>query len=201
MIFFLTRGDGLLGWFNWIIGNGTYLYYLSILIICYFLLFYYSNNKAILISAISLNIISLLLTSFGYLDQLSSYFDFRLNNYLNIFNWIGFFSLGILAKDWLSKFLYNINKLIVPISILYLFCLFLSLKIEPNYGGYFSKIAIPMEIIGATMILSFSTLNIFNKSFILEVSKYTFAIYLTHFLIFPIKKYWVIHFFLNFSIL
>jgi fucose 4-O-acetylase-like acetyltransferase len=71
LIFFVARGDSLLGWLNWIIGNGTYLYYLTILTICYFLLYYYFKNKIILVSAISLNIISLLLTSSDFIRLLN----------------------------------------------------------------------------------------------------------------------------------
>jgi hypothetical protein len=188
IVFWVAKSNNKIGWLNWIIGNGTYLYYLTVLLVCYILLFKYASNKVVLIVVILVNVILIILTSYGFLVTLSSSIGFKLNNYLNVLNWIGYFALGILAKDWLYKILSIINQKFYFVVFVYLGCLIASLYIEPYQGGYFSKFAIPLQIMGGLMILSISTLRIFDNHIINETSKFTFAVYLTHFLIFPIKR-------------
>ena len=78
---------------------------------------------------------------------------------------------------------------LVYIFALYILCLFFSLYIEPESGGYFSKIALPMEFIGVISLFSLSTLPVFNRLVFTKIAELSFGIYLTHFLMFPIRKY------------
>ncbi|OBS13150.1 hypothetical protein ATE49_13880 [Elizabethkingia miricola] len=168
-------------WIMWIAGIGTYLYYLSVLIFL-FLLFSISllRNKYILIVLILLNIVSLAIT---YLNHYNIY------SYLNIFNWIGFFSLGMLAKGHLYNVITALKKYTYIIILLSIGIItYITLTIESNYAGYFSKYAFGLEILGGGVLLLISSYKVFNNKMILMVSKYSFSIYLIHFLFFPIKR-------------
>lgn len=193
IVFFVSnKGDNLFfsDWINWIIGNGTYLYYLLILLLCYLLLSFF-NKRGYLIIFILLNIISLLLTSFGVFNYLfmKHLNALVINNYLNVFNWIGYFSLGILVKGHLGLIMEFLKKYRLVIVVTYLFALCISFFLEPLDAGYFSKLAIPMQLLGVAFIFSMSTLKELNNSVVAKVAELTFAIYLTHFLIFPIRKF------------
>lgn len=72
---------------KWIIGNGSYLYYMSVLVLC-FLIFYKVKN-GIKILALLATMLSNMLTASGTMEPIL--FFLKINNYLNIFNWIGFF--------------------------------------------------------------------------------------------------------------
>jgi peptidoglycan/LPS O-acetylase OafA/YrhL len=149
---------------------------------------------------IILNLISLVLTSFGIIDQIwENYLGFgSFNNYLNTFNWLGFFSLGVLLKRNMKYWLDKLNKNIFFILITYLSLLILSILLEPSSGGYFSKLAIPLELAGMFMFFSFATLNIFHKPIVYKISKFTFTIYLLHFLVFPFRKFLINDYFFQF---
>ncbi|KQS48660.1 hypothetical protein ASG38_05850 [Flavobacterium sp. Leaf359] len=177
-------------WLNWIIGNGTYLYYLTILIFCY-LLFSFFNKKGASYFFIISTIISLFLTSFDFFGYLDPY---KINNYLNPFNWIGFFSLGHIMKNRVIGLIPFLNKNAPYILFFYFIFIWISIKAEGHYG-YFSKLAIPNEILGMTVIFSISSLKIFRKENFIKISEFTFSIYLIHFLVFPfriflIQNYW-----------
>lgn len=187
-VFFISKEPkNFISWGNWIIGNGTYLYYLTILIICY-LIFSISEKIFFCYLIIFLNIVSLLLTSFNIIN---SYLD--INNYLNPFNWIGFFAVGILFKNYFFNFLVFINKYRFRIIILYLLFLLLSINLETEHG-YFSKLAIINDLLGMIAVFSISCLKFFNKKNILKIADYTFTIYLIHFLVFPIRKFLIINY-------
>jgi fucose 4-O-acetylase-like acetyltransferase len=193
VVFFVSnKGDNLFfsDWINWIIGNGTYLYYLLILLLCYLLLSFF-NKRGYLILFILLNIISLLLTCFGVFNYIfmKCFNDVEINNYLNVFNWIGYFSLGIFLKGHLGLLMEFLKKYRLVIALIYILALCMSFYLEPLNAGYFSKLAIPMQILGVAFIFSMSTLKELNNSVVTKVAELTFAIYLTHFLIFPIRKF------------
>ena len=83
----------ILEWLKFIIGHNSYLYYLTILMICYLVYFYPIKHNKIAITAIIsilITIVSQQLTAWGIFDIKRIY----LTNYLNIFNWVGYFSLG-----------------------------------------------------------------------------------------------------------
>lgn len=113
----------------------------------------------------------------------------EINNYLNVFNWIGYFSLGIFMKGYLKLIMEFLKKYRLLIVIAYAFALCLSFYFEPHYAGYFSKLAIPLQLLGVVFIFSISTVKQLNNNILAKISELTFAIYLTHFLIFPIRKF------------
>jgi hypothetical protein len=64
----LTGRAGLsfLEWFKFILGIGSYLWFLSVLVICYFIV--KSKNLPTPICLSLINVLSLLLTHFGFVD-------------------------------------------------------------------------------------------------------------------------------------
>ncbi len=75
----------------WIIGKGTWYYYLTVLIILY-VIFKYLNSVKFCIICIIINFLSYISYAYEIFGEIS------FNLYLNIFNWCDFFSFGILVK-------------------------------------------------------------------------------------------------------
>lgn len=186
--FFIGKNSGLVNYFNWMLGNGTYLWFLTVLLSNYFLFYYVWDKKYLLFFSIVLNLASLTITSFGYLNSVSENAEITINNYLNIANWIAFFALGILSQSCLVSFVLFLRRNMFVILISFIVLLALSVYIEPISAGYFSKLAVLVEVLGSMAILSISSLRLFNNKIVLNISTYVFTIYLTYFLIFPIKR-------------
>lgn len=200
LIYLLGFKFNLKEWGLWIIGYKTYLYYLSVIMMCYFLVGVF-RKKVYLQIFIILNILSLLLTGFGYLDSLASKIagaPFILYNYLNVFNWVGFFSLGVLLKSNIEIVLSftKANRLFIVFG--YILLLILSLYIEPNSGGYFSKFAIPLELVGVLCMFSLATAEVLNFLLVSKIAELSFGVYLIHFLTFPVKKFLLFSPFMDF---
>ena len=165
------------GYFNWIIGNGTYLYYMPILLIC-FLMFYKSHNVT-LISALVLNAAFIVLTAFGLMNKVVSFFG--INHYLNPFNWIGFFALGMILQQIDAEKLFNFFRKFRFLNVVLFVIAFVILLIFTNVkSDYFSLVAIPYELLGSLAILSLSTFNLTKYKIFKKLSAYTFCIYLIH---------------------
>ena len=146
-----TKSDiNFISWFLFIAGVGTYLWFMPILFFCkiYFQLFSSSIKSCIIIVFIS--IISLLFTINHKL--------IIFNPYLNILNWIGWYSLGIIVSKYSIKF----NK------IYYRFLLFLILIILiisfDDITSYFSLYSIFFEIVTIFLFLYISFYN-FSQNF------------------------------------
>ncbi|WP_228098854.1 acyltransferase [Pedobacter sp. MC2016-24] len=176
-------------WLNWLIGNGSYLYYLTTLMICYLIMFKIKNNK-LKLGLLILTVTSLILTSFGYLDQISNRFFgiSQVYNYLNCFNWLGFFILGMISRGKMESINAKLAEHKYLFFLLFILFLGLGLLIEPEKGGYFSKLAIPCEILGAICFWNLSALSFFDNKYIYSISAFTFSIYLIHFLVFPFRR-------------
>ena len=162
---------------KWVLGNGTYLYYMPVLLLCFLLL--YKAPRFILYAALPTTVASVLLTTTGILDPIVSFM--RINHYLNVFNWIGFFALGMILQNIDPEKLFNFFKKFRLLNI-YLFVLsFVLLLMFKNINyNYFSYVAIPYELIGGTAILSLSTFSLTKHSFFKALSNLSFSIYLLH---------------------
>ncbi|HCC93278.1 MAG TPA: hypothetical protein DEQ26_02920 [Flavobacteriaceae bacterium] len=185
LVYIISKKDykllELVEWGEWLLGIGTYLYYLTILVLL-FLLFSlkFIKNKYILMLLVTVNLISLYITNQN---------EYNIYSYLNIFNWIGFFSIGILLKNKMNQlfeFIKNNRNLLLLSSVVIVLTIVISFEI--NYSGYFSEFSFLLEIIGILIIFTLSTYEIFNNKLIKLVAKYSFSIYLLHFLFFPIKR-------------
>lgn len=87
--------------FNYIIGNGSWLYWITMLLMCYVLFWKICDNTIALLLAIFVNVVSIILTASGILPNVVNNdvmaFSY-INPYLNVFNWGGIFALGILLN-------------------------------------------------------------------------------------------------------
>lgn len=189
IVYFVSRKTlDLLGLAQWLIGFYTYLYYLTILFICFFV-FHFIKTKDTLVLLIFVTAISILSTYFGLWESLLFY-PKNFPPYLNILNWIGFFALGILCKNNFNRWYFYLKKYRIMIIILFiaLLLIFAGINIDKKHG-YFSLLAFPMEILGMMSILSLSTFKIFDNNMVKYISKISFTIYLYHFLSFPFRKF------------
>lgn len=196
--FIINKHFDIAEWLLWIIGYYTYLYYLTVLLFCFFI-FYFVRNIIATKTIVLLTIISIITTSLGIWDDVPVY-PKNFPPYLNILNWLGFFAIGILIKDKLKTIGYYLRIYRVPIIISFLLLVQVIVFFElDNDNGYFSFLAFPLEIFGAISFFCLSTFKFFELSVFSFVSKVSFSIYLYHFLAFPLRvflpSYEIIEFF------
>ena len=80
---------------EFMLGKNSYLYFLTMLLFC-FVVCYFVNSKLVLLAFAALSVLSLELTAFGVLQPVIA--ALHITNYLNIFNWLGFFAFGRLVQ-------------------------------------------------------------------------------------------------------
>ena len=175
----LSKNLSIIGYLKWIIGNGSFLYFMTVLVICF--LIFYRANKIVLIASIVVNLISLALTATKVIDPVIKVL--HITNYLNVFNWIGIFVIGMLVKRVpAEKFYLFIRK--TRFVFLGLFAVAVALVCVFNVGvGYFSYVGIWLELLGTLAILGISTAKIFENKFVFDVSNLSFTIYLVHMMV------------------
>lgn len=166
-----------INYFKWIIGNGTYFYYMTVLVMCY--LIFYKTNRIILYMSVFINAVSLLLTATGIIAPAIS--ALHITNYLNIFNWIGFFAIGLLLRkaepDKIYAFFLKCRWIIIAA---YNIALVLLLIFEKIKADYFSFIGPAYELLGVAAIFSLSTLDLCKYKITVALSNSSFAVYLVH---------------------
>ena len=164
---------------NWILGNGSYLYFMTMLMLIYMIIYLIPKNKNYFCYIfIIINIISIFLTQLNILptDVDSSMMAFSyLNPYLNIFNWIGIFSFGLILREY-NIFDLNINMKYVIFAAVTFLGIITIFNIEPNYWNVF--------ILLFNILVFFIIFNISNKyfhnNFFINLGKNSFPIYLLH---------------------
>ncbi|WP_191272727.1 acyltransferase family protein [Neobacillus kokaensis] len=154
----------------YLLGVNSYLYYLTMLIICYFL-FFRSKNNFILIISIIITIFSIYLTAYNKITFISPY--------VNPLNWIGFFTFGvIIRKNWSIYHLFFLaKKYIIFIFCIFMLCLILS--VLSNKAYYWTSLSIPLEISGGSLVLILAHYTLSNK-LLKFIGKQSFSIYLLH---------------------
>lgn len=166
-----------LGYVKWILGNGTYLYYITVLIVCFLLC--YKAKKIFLIGLVSLNIVSVILTACGVLTPVINYL--HITHYLNVFNWIGFFALGMLLRRLPEEKIQGfLLKARIPVVIAFCVVVVLVMKYNHEDFTYFTYIAIPYELLGCLAVFSVSTIPLVRLNVFSRLSESTYAIYLIH---------------------
>ena len=183
----LRAGNGLhLGAaLRFLLGSGSYLYYLTGLLALQFLFYFLRNVPRILLlwACLGLSAVSLLLSASGvsapFLELL------HLTDYLNIFNWCGFFALGYAAQERSPEELIRyIRKLWPPAAALWVVLFIAGYFIESSFG-YFSWLGYPMELCSSILFLRLG-LALANCRWLQALGKYSFTIYLLHIQIVPI---------------
>ncbi len=176
----LSRSFSMVSFLKYIIGNGSYLYFLTMLFLC-FMIFYYVKSKGVCLAAMVISVISLELTAGGVLEPVINVL--HITNYLNILNWIGFFAIGVLLQNVDSDVLWKRLKR-YRIGIIAVFCLiFIAIFIIKIPTGYFSFVGWIYEVVGAALILAVASYEILDIPLLRRVSGYSFTVYLIHFMI------------------
>lgn len=171
---------------QFVLGYNSLFYFLSVLILLQ-VLFYFFRYVSIRKTAgvcIVLSIISTELAAFGITDDIIA--RVGLTNYLNIINWVGFFAMGLYLQTKEDGEIIGYIKKIFCWAVLIWGILFaLSGYVEHGQYGYFSILGIFMESASAILILRFAW-SICRYDWIVQLGKYSFAIYLVHINIVPI---------------
>lgn len=163
----------------WIIGYKTWLYYVPVLLICY-LIFRISTKKVFCIIVATIGLILYYLNVFGYI-----YFPF-ITDCQNVFNWISFFSLGVLLQNNSTiPYIYKKRKILlgfalgisVFLGILYLHYCKTNI-IKPSYWTLFS---IPFELscFFSTLLICFNCASV-RCPLLIGLGKNTYIIFFAH---------------------
>lgn len=163
---------------NFILGNGSYCYYMTMLIVIYavFTIFPFMRTTVSLVICIIITAISVLF--FPQIGEASLY--------LNIFNWIGYFSLGYLLKVdffvWFEKHVVN-NKIFI--SSYFIYGIFLIIQLcRGNAGSYWNNLNAIVTWMGALVVIilgiHLSRLKISVLKYIKIAGRESLFIYLWH---------------------
>lgn len=167
---FRKGGIGFFSWMQFIIGDGSYLYFMTMLVIC-MLIYYWINksNACKVLIAISL---------LNYLVQYIVGYEF-VNQYINPLNWIGYFGIGVYIRKYkdINSFFENITnkKTVYLLSMIVMLSITVIIKINITYWHAMYLI---YEIILFCGVTSLSSM--INNKYMYMVGKYSFTIYLTH---------------------
>lgn len=172
----LKEGISFSSYVQWMLGYKTYLYYVIVLLVCFVV--FYHNCLISNIVFVLLSIVSIIATYYyGLGDFLSS---IGLTNYLNVFNWFGFFALGLLLKRVdAARFLFFLRKsrflfgVFWALITVYIACF--------NYKlSYFSLNGIFYEMISFFTVLGLGTIIKSENLVVSIMSKTTYPIYILH---------------------
>lgn len=118
-------------WIRFVIGDGSYCYYMSILMMLYviFVIFPRMQKNIPLYICVVLTVVS---ASYAY-----KYFP---NAYMNIFNWIGYFALGVLIRnkeEWFRNMFHKVASMrfIIYAVAVGVITFQISRKTVPKYWG------------------------------------------------------------------
>ncbi len=162
---------------KWIFGNGSFLYYMTVIVICFIV--FYRYNKFTLCGAILINIASVIFTATGLLKPIIDVL--HISDFLNVFNWVGFFAAGMLLQQ-IDE--HRLLAFLVKYRILFIIafgvCFVVSIIFKDVSFTYFSYLAIPFELIGVWAFFSLSTFQLTNIKLFSNLSDASFTIYLVH---------------------
>jgi hypothetical protein len=179
----------MLSFVNWIFGNGTYLWFLSVLLIINIIYFIivktFSGRAAKYINTVfmCLTICSIFFTAMGILPvkvDVSKIAFSTYNVYLNIFNWIGFFALGrILSQhDILKKNIDRVEDRLLIILLTSLCVTVISVGLEDHYT-YWSYSSILVECYAIIAFFALS-LKCSKLEMLKQIGKISMPIYILH---------------------
>ena len=176
LVFFVTQfgAYSLLGYVKFMAGYGSYLYYMTVLWICFLLFYFVYDKTVVLVLAVALNCVSLALIQFGIYRSLFT-------DFLNVANWIGFFAVGcILRKYGLLDKLKASGKVWKALFIVggaAAFACAVLLKVET----YFHLAVIPLGCLSFIALYCLCSLVKAEKSTVLRnIGNWSFTVYLLH---------------------
>lgn len=172
-------GISFLAWFKFVVGIEHTTYYLTMLIIFYLVFWEIRKYKYASYVCIIMSIISVLSTGYHFGFDFINKITFTY--YLNPFNWMGYFCIGMLMRKKTN--ILSVGKKCRKALYFMLLLLIVSISLHIYYNlpyTYFSKFSIINTILSTGII--FALPMIFRKMprFLIEIGKYSFSIYLLH---------------------
>ena len=176
------------GVINYFVGNGSFLYFLSMLMACYGLCYFYKKFFWIIFCFMGATVISVFLTSLDILPHSvfsQRWFFTYLNPYLNVFNWIGFFSIGILIQqtDKLGQLFQISRKYWYFLLLLYSLILFISYQYEYGFV-YWTSLAIPNILLVTLIFMALAQIPLYRLKYLelvcVKMGAITLPIYMYH---------------------
>ncbi|ETT41438.1 hypothetical protein C162_26190 [Paenibacillus sp. FSL R7-269] len=165
--------QSLSGWFNFLLGNGSYLYYLTILFVFYLIFFYTARIQVFVASTIILSCLSIVFTAAGYLEGI--------NPYLNPLNFICYFSVGLLIahNNLLQKMvrLCSDYRLFLFLAYLILLIIVGILNLSSGYWGTATLVSQPLSIL---LIMGVASMNFTDNKRIINLGRVSYSVYLLH---------------------
>lgn len=127
------------------------------------------------------NVLSLELTAFGVLQPVIT--ALHITNYLNIFNWLGFFVFGRLIQTIDADRIFQFLKT-TRVAFLALFAVLLVVFLITDVNTtYFSFVGWGYELVGAMAIFGAATYPALNNRVFKRVSNCSFSVYLIHLMV------------------
>lgn len=165
-------GIDLLQWISFVLGIGTYLYFMSMLVMCY--LVFSRDSKRYRLFIMGCSLCSIVATSMGQLSFI--------NPYINPFNWFLYFGLGLtIQKEEIIERLVIFSRKHY-IAWFVLFFSFIGIILFNNaYLAYWRWYYIPVEVTAVLLISGACTRKEFYDSVIVRfLGSNAFSIYLLH---------------------
>ena len=168
----IVLGYNAMPWWEFLVGKGSYLYYLTVSLVLY-AVFDYTPPKLVL---------PLFLLGMG--RMLSFYMGYSpAYAYLAVLYWLPYFAAGILAKRWLGSA--DIGKTVKrlvsrPIIIVPLWCLLSALYLFRPDINYFNWYALPYSVVSILFLLWLGKVCANQVPQIGMIGKQTLAIYIWH---------------------
>lgn len=174
-IFHVVKANdlSLFGYLKWVLGSGTIYYFLTNYLLFIYIFKYIYKSERLLFTCVLLTFIQSVLNTFKI------YLSYGVITwYLNIFNWIGFFALGIIIKKYnIFDYLLSCKNMLIYLLITS-FAVFIFMYLN-NISGYFNIISLIYELINVTLVFIISN-KLANNKLLIHIGKISFCIYLYH---------------------
>lgn len=170
---------------EFLVGKNSYLYYMTVLTIIYVLLYYPVKNGyiTVLFAMMVATSVSQILTANRVIDVTI----LGITDYLNIFNWIGYFCIGVIINKYtnVARLLKTIQRLLPFLILCWLGVFWLAMRANDS-TGYFSRFAIPLQLLSTSIFFGVSSLKFMHRKWLILVADYSYFVYLVHMAVIPI---------------
>lgn len=157
---------------KFVLGYGSYLYYLPILFSMYIIFYFIKDSNFFICLGIGLGVLSIVLTQLQIYTPLFT-------DFLNIFNWIVYFAFGILVGK--LNLLERIKSKTVMLISLVLTIILVTIDYYLDVKTYFNIMALFTNLTVVCFFFSVCSTEKINKNrFLNTIGNYSFSIYLLH---------------------